>query len=167
MWSSGWVRTLFFNPTQPDEQDLKPSPRVRAPKVVQGSGLDRVWPPKPTRRTELSVQFNPSDKILGPTLGLTAQPEIFVWAEIRVECSTNKYVCSIQFVERNAAFDSTRRTKTRIRPTLPNKTGEPGSTRQTGNLCSTLLNPRVERPSSGSTQPDGHSKQNDEDDYFN
>ncbi len=38
MWPSGWVRTLFFNPTQPDGQNLKPSPRVRTPELVQDSG---------------------------------------------------------------------------------------------------------------------------------
>jgi hypothetical protein len=53
-------------------------------------------------------------------------------------------------------FDPTRRTKTRTRPTLPDKTGGPGPTRRAGDLCPTLSNPRVGRPSSGSTQPDGH-----------
>ncbi len=156
MWSSSWVRTLFVNPTQPDEQDPKPSPKVRAPELAQGSGSNRVWPLKSIRRTELSVQSNSSNKILDSTLELIVQYEIFVWVEIRVECSTNKYVCSIQFVERNAVFDSIRRTKIRTRSTLPNKTGKPDSTRRTRNLCPTLPNPRVWRPSSGSTQLDGH-----------
>jgi hypothetical protein len=30
----------FFNPTRPDGQDSKPSPRVRAPELAQGSGSD-------------------------------------------------------------------------------------------------------------------------------
>jgi hypothetical protein len=157
VWSSSWVRTLFFNPTQSDEQDPKPSPRVRAPELAQGSGSDRVWSFKSIRRTELSVQFNSSNKILDSILELIAQFEIFVWVEIRVEYSTNKYVCSIQFVERNAVFDSIRRTKTRTRSILSNKTDELDSIRRTRNLCPTLFNSRVERPSSGSTQPDGHS----------
>jgi hypothetical protein len=41
VWPSGWVRTLVFNPTRPDEQNPKPSPRVRAPELAQGSGSDR------------------------------------------------------------------------------------------------------------------------------
>ncbi len=42
MWSSCWVRTLFFNSIQPDEQNLKPSPRIRAPELVQSSGSNRI-----------------------------------------------------------------------------------------------------------------------------
>ncbi len=42
MWPSGWVRTLFFNPTQPDGQNPKPSPRVRTPELAQDSGSDRI-----------------------------------------------------------------------------------------------------------------------------
>jgi hypothetical protein len=158
VWSSDWVRTLFFNPTQSDEQDSKPSSKIRAFELVQNSNSNRVWSLNSIRRTELSVQFNSSDKILDPTLGLTVQPEFFVWAEIRIECSTNKYACSIQFVERNAVFDSIRRTKIRIRSILSNKTDEFDSTRRTKNLCSILLNPRIERSSSNSIQFDDHSK---------
>jgi hypothetical protein len=44
-----------FNPTRPDRQDSKPSPRARAPKLAQGSGSDKSWPPRPTRRTGLLV----------------------------------------------------------------------------------------------------------------
>ncbi len=147
VWSSSWVRTLFFNPIQPDEQDSKPSPRVRAFELAQSSGSNRVWSLKSTRRTELSVQFNSSNKILGPILGLIAQPEIFVWAEIRIECSTNKYACSIQLVERNAVFDSTRRTKTRTRSTRSAKSACPVQLvelRHCVQLCSNLgLNARA------------------------
>jgi hypothetical protein len=41
VWPSGCVRTLFFNPTRPDEQNPKPSPRARAPELAQGSGSDK------------------------------------------------------------------------------------------------------------------------------
>ncbi len=41
VWPSGWVRTLFFNPTRSDRQDPKPSPRAKAPELAQGSGSDR------------------------------------------------------------------------------------------------------------------------------
>jgi hypothetical protein len=42
VWSSSWFWTLFFNPTQLDEQDPKPSPRIRAPELAQGLGSDRI-----------------------------------------------------------------------------------------------------------------------------
>jgi hypothetical protein len=42
VWPSGWVRTLFFNPTQLDGQNPKPSPRVRTPELVQGSSSDKT-----------------------------------------------------------------------------------------------------------------------------
>jgi hypothetical protein len=157
VWPSNRIRTLFFNPTQPDEQDPKPSPRARAPELAQSSSSNRIWPLKPSRRTELSVQFNPSDKILGPTLGLAVQPEIFVWVEIRVECSTNKYACSNQPVGHTTVSDSTRRTRTRTRRTRSDRRDAPGSTRRAKGIRLTVLKPRVGRPSLGSTQSDGHS----------
>ncbi len=42
VWPSDWVRTLFFNPTQSDEQNPKPSPKVRTFELAQGSGSDRI-----------------------------------------------------------------------------------------------------------------------------
>jgi hypothetical protein len=42
MWSSSWVRTLFFNPIQPDEQNSKPSLRVRTLELAQSSSSDRI-----------------------------------------------------------------------------------------------------------------------------
>jgi hypothetical protein len=40
VWPSSWVRTLFFNPTRPDEQDSKSSPRVRIRGLAQNSNSD-------------------------------------------------------------------------------------------------------------------------------
>ncbi len=157
MWSSNWVRTLFFNSTQLDEQDSKFSSRIRTFELVQSSSSNKVWSLKSIRRTELFVQFNSSNKILDSILELIVQLEIFVWVEIRIECSTNKYVCSIQFVERNVVFDSIRRTKTRIRSIFSNKTDELDSIRRTKNLCSILFNSRIERSSSSSIQLVDHS----------
>jgi hypothetical protein len=129
VWPSGWVRTLFFNPTQPDGQNPKPSPRVRTPELAQGSGSDRIaspaqpvgqiWPFNPrfvyepkfglsVRRTSMSIRFNPSNKNPNPINPSGQKPEPA--QPFRTE---------------------------RVRPTLPN--------------------PRVGRPSSGSIQPDGHS----------
>jgi hypothetical protein len=34
VWSSSWVRTLFFNSTRFDEQTLKPNSRVKAFELV-------------------------------------------------------------------------------------------------------------------------------------
>ncbi len=90
--------------------------------------------------------------VLNSNFGLYNKLELSVWA--------NKNSCSIQFVERNVVFDSTRRTKIRMRLILSNKTDALDSTRRARNLCPTLLNSRVKRPSSSSTQLDGHSKHN-------
>jgi hypothetical protein len=125
VWPSGWVRTLFFNPTRPDGQDSKPSPRARTPKLAQGSGSDKSWPLRSTRRTGLLVQPSPSDEICLSTLGLIAQPEIFVWVDIRVGRSTDKTLCPIQPVGQDAVFDSTRRTPTRTRSTRSAKSACP------------------------------------------
>jgi hypothetical protein len=161
MWSSNWVRTLFFNSTQFDEQNSKFSSKIRAFELAQNSSSNKVWSFKSIRRTELFVQFNSSNKILDSILELIAQFEIFVWVEIRIKCSTNKYVCSIQFVERNAVFNSIRRTKIRIRSILSNKTNEFDSIRRTKNLCLILLNLKIERSSLNSTQFDDHSSHSD------
>ncbi len=42
VWPSDWVRTLFFNPIQPDGQNPKPSLRVRTSELAQSSGSDRI-----------------------------------------------------------------------------------------------------------------------------
>jgi hypothetical protein len=56
VWPSGWVRTPFFNPTRPDGQESKPSPRARAPELAQGSGSDGFTCPDPTRNPKTAVQ---------------------------------------------------------------------------------------------------------------
>jgi hypothetical protein len=153
VWPSGWVRTLFFNPTRPDGQDPKPSPRARALELAQGSGSDRTWPPRQIRRTELSVQFNSSNKIWWSTLRLISQFELFVWVEIRVECSTNKYVCSIQLVEQELESVQLVRTEGVHPIQLVEQDLESVQPSRTEGVHSTLLKPRVWRLSSGSTQP--------------
>jgi hypothetical protein len=42
VWPSGWVRTLFLNPTQPDGQNPKSSPRIRTPELAQNSSSNRI-----------------------------------------------------------------------------------------------------------------------------
>jgi hypothetical protein len=66
VWSSGWIRTLFFNPTQSDEQNPKSSPRIRTPELIQSSSLNKTWYSSPSvgqnclsssaRRAKLTVQ---------------------------------------------------------------------------------------------------------------
>jgi hypothetical protein len=87
VWSSGWVRTLFFNPTQSDGQNPKPSPRVRTPELVQGSGSDKTWYSSqsagqnclfsPARRAKLTVQptvWEPNSRFLyEPKFGLSVR----------------------------------------------------------------------------------------------
>ncbi len=106
MWSSGWVRTLFFNSTQPDEQNPKPSPRVRTSELAQGSGSDRI---------ACSVQ--PVEQ------NLMANP--------RVDLSTRAFGMSRNWGwaldEQIGLFDSTRRTRTRTRPILPDKNPNPSN----------------------------------------
>ncbi len=121
VWPSGWIRTFFFNPTRPDEQNPKPSPRVRTSELAQDSGSNRTWSLRPIRRTNLIVRLSSSNKIFDSILDLRAQLGVFVWRRVRVERSTNKNACSIQPVGRNPVFDLTRRTKTRARSTRSNK----------------------------------------------
>jgi hypothetical protein len=86
------LRTAYFfstrpNPTQPDGQNPKPSPRVRTPELVQSSGSDKTWYPSqpvgqnclssPARRAKLTVQptvWEPNPRFLyGPKFGLSAR----------------------------------------------------------------------------------------------
>jgi hypothetical protein len=94
VWSSSWVWTLFFNPIRPDEQDSKPSPRVRVRGLAQGSSSNECACSDSTRnsktaaqsvnwtfdsnfdhttssswtfeRTKIVVRFNPSNKNSNP-----------------------------------------------------------------------------------------------------
>jgi hypothetical protein len=179
VWSSSWIRTLFFNPTRPDEQDPKPSPRVRAPEQTQGSGLNRTWSLRPIRRTELSVLFNSSDRVVCPAQfvgqNLMANPRIgrptrafctsrnSGWAldgQIGLFDSTRRSLNWVRFNSsgHSTVFDPTRRTRTRIRSTRLDRRSAPSPTRRAKGICPTLPKPRVGRPSSGSTRSDRHSR---------
>ncbi len=106
MWPSGWGRTLFFNPTQPDGQKPKPSPRIRTPELAQDSGSDRI--------------------------ACSAQPVEQTWpSNPRVDHPTRDFCMS-----RDSGWvpdgqvclsDSIRRTRTRTRPILPNKNPNPSN----------------------------------------
>jgi hypothetical protein len=137
VWSSGWVRTLFFNPTRFDEQESKSSPRIKVRELAQDSGSDGLACPDPTRN-----------------LKMTAQPV--------------NWTFDSGFGHTTSSGWTFERTKILFRFNPSNKNPNPvkplgqkclsGSTRRAKALCPTLPKPRVERPSSGSTQPDGHSK---------
>ncbi len=57
VWSSSWVRTLFFNPIRPDEQESKPSPRIRVRGLAQDSSSDGSACSDPTRNLKKTVQL--------------------------------------------------------------------------------------------------------------
>jgi hypothetical protein len=125
VWPSGWVRTFFFNPTRPDGQISKPSPRVRTPELVQGSG-----------RQDLTTQTNPSDRTQCPDptrnpktavqpVGWAPNPNIGPYNKLGLGVRADKNPCPIQPVGRNALSDSTRRTKIRTRPTRSAKSACP------------------------------------------
>ncbi len=42
VWSSGWIRTFFFNPIRFDEQDSKSSSRIRTLKLAQSSSSNKI-----------------------------------------------------------------------------------------------------------------------------
>ncbi len=56
VWSSGWVRTLFFNPTRLDEQESKLSPRIRVRELAQGSNSNESTCSDPIRNLKTVVQ---------------------------------------------------------------------------------------------------------------
>ncbi len=146
MWPSSWVRTLFFNPTRPDEQESKPSPRIRVRELAQGSGSDGLACSNPTRNLKMIVQL--VSWIFDSGFGHTTSSD---WTFERTK-----------ILVRSNPSDKN--------PNPVNPLGQKclsGSTRRAEALCPTLPKPRVERPSSGSTQPDGHSIQTCLFDYNN
>jgi hypothetical protein len=127
VWPSGWVRTLFFNPTQSDGQNPKPSPRVRTPELVQGSGSDKTWYSSqpvgqnclfsPVRRAKLIVQptvWEPNPRFLyGPKFGLSARRTSM---PVRFN-SSDKSPSSSNPLEQKPQFVRPVRTKTPARST--------------------------------------------------
>jgi hypothetical protein len=94
MWSSGWIRTLFFNSIQSDEQNPKPSPRIRTPELAQNSGSNRI---------ACSVQSVEQNLMINLRIDLS----------IRAFCMSRN--SSWAFDEQLCLFDSIRRTKVRVR----------------------------------------------------
>jgi hypothetical protein len=104
MWSSNWVRTLFFNLTQFDEQNSKFSPRVRTFELAQSSSSNRI---------ACSAQFVEQ-----------------TWSfNFKIDHSTRDFCMSRDsnwvLDEQVCLFDSIRRTRTRIRSILSNKNSNP------------------------------------------
>jgi hypothetical protein len=133
----GWVRTLFFNPTRPDEQESKPDPRVRVRELAQDSGSDGLACPDSIRNLKMIAQF--VSWTFDSGFGHTTSSG---WTSERT-----KILVRFNPSDKN--------------PNPANPLGQKclsGSTRRAEALCSTLPKPRVGRPSSGSTQPDGHPK---------
>jgi hypothetical protein len=127
VWPSGWVRTLFFNPIQPDEQNPKPSSRIRTPELVQGSGSDKTWYSSQlvgqnclfssARRTKLTVQptiWELNSRFLyEPKFGLSARRTSM---SVRFN-SSDKSPSSSNPPEQKPQFVRSVRTKTSARPT--------------------------------------------------
>jgi hypothetical protein len=126
VWSSSWVRTLFFNSTQPDEQNPKSSPRARTPELAQGSGADRIA--CSAQLVEQIWSFNPR-----------------VDYSIRDFCMSRNSDWVLD--EQVCLFDSIRRTRTRIRSILLNKNSNPFNSfgqKECAQPCPTLgLNARA------------------------
>jgi hypothetical protein len=120
VWPSGWIRTLFFNPTQLDEQNPKPSPRIRTPELAQSSGSDRI---------ACSVQLVEQNLMINPRIDLST----------RAFCMSRNL--NWAFDEQINLFDSTRRTRIRIRSTLPDKnpnSSNPPGQKECAQPCPTL-----------------------------
>jgi hypothetical protein len=120
VWPSDWVRTLFFNPIQPDGQNPKPSLRVRTSELAQSSGSDRIacsaqfveqtWPFNPR------IDHSTRDFCMSRDSGWVLDGQVYL-------------------------FDSIRRTRIRIRSILSNKNPNPfNSSEQKGcaQPCPTL-----------------------------
>jgi hypothetical protein len=155
-WPSGWVRTLFVNPTRPDGQDPKPSPRVRTPELVQDSGRTGSDHSDQFIGQNSMFWLNPKSQNDRSTRELNAQFEYRLIQQARIERSS----------EQKSLFDSTRRTSMSVLFNPSNKNPNPFNSLEqdlepvqpfrTEGVHPTLPKPRVGRPSSGSTQPDGH-----------
>ncbi len=137
MWPSSWVRTLFFNPTQPDGQDPKPSPGARASELVQGSSSDRS--DHSSQLVEQNSWFNPRidrstrDFCMSRNSGWVLDEQIYLFDSIR-----RSHDC----VQSNPSDKN---------PNPTNPLGQKGYVQPCPNLG------LDGRPSSGSTQPDGYS----------
>jgi hypothetical protein len=104
VWPSDWVWTLFFNPTQSDEQNPKPSSRIRTPELAQSSGSNRI---------ACSVQSVEQNLMINPRIDLS----------IRAFCMSRN--SNWAFDEQLCLFDSIRRTKVRARVIRSNKNLNP------------------------------------------
>ncbi len=104
MWPSDWIRTLFFNSTQSDEQNSKPSPRVRTPELAQSLGSDRI---------ACSVQSVEQNLMINPRIDLS----------IRAFCMSRNSDWTLD--GQLCLFDSIRRTKVRVRVIRPDKNLNP------------------------------------------
>ncbi len=100
VWSSSWIRTLFFNPTQSDEQNSKSSSRIRTSELAQSSSSDRI---------ACSVQFVEQNLMINSRIDLST----------RAFCMSRN--SNWAFDEQLCLFDSIRRTKVRARVIRPNK----------------------------------------------
>jgi hypothetical protein len=133
VWPSSWIRTLFFNPIQFDEQNPKPSLRVRTSELVQDSGSDKTWYSSQSvgqnclfssvRRAKLTVQptvWEPNPRFLyEPKFGLSARRTSM---SVRFN-SSDKSPSSSNPPGQKPQFVRFVRTKTSARPT---RSGEKG-----------------------------------------
>jgi hypothetical protein len=113
VWPSDWVRTLLFNPTRPDERDPKPSPRVRALELAQGSDSDGPACSDPTRNLKTAAQ----------PVSWALNPNIDSYNNLGLSVRADKNPCSIQLIEQVCLSDSTRRTRTRTRQIRSDRRG--------------------------------------------
>ncbi len=104
VWLSNWVRTLFFNSTQLDEQNPKSSPRIRTSELAQNSDSDRI---------ACSVQFVERNLMINSRIDLS----------IRAFCINRNSDWTLD--EQVCLFDSIRRTKVRGRVIRSNKNPNP------------------------------------------
>jgi hypothetical protein len=136
MWSSRWIRTIFFNSTQPDEQNSKPSPRARTPELAQGSGSDRIA--CPVQFVGQIWSFNPR---VDHSTRMSIHTTVSSWALERTKILVR--------------FNPSNKNPNPINPL--GQEPEPDQSARTEEICPTLPKPRIGRPSSGSTQLDDHS----------
>jgi hypothetical protein len=95
VWSSGWIRTHFFNPTQPDEQNPKPSLRVRTSELVQDSGSDKTW--YSSQSVEQNCLFSPVRRAKLTVQSTVWEPNSRIWYEPKFELSARRTSMSVRF----------------------------------------------------------------------